>query len=431
MGSPFKIGIIGAGPAGTFFALHLNRLASSNNREYQITLYDRKSFDLVGPRGCNMCAGAIGYITYKKIMDLGLELDDDVIRSILDGYIIHGRKRMAKIIHPDKSGIFTVFRGGGPIVSDKLRWKSFDQFLLDRCVGKGMLFVNRRVMGVEKVKIGESIKYRLAIEGESTREVDLLVGAFGVNSPLSKGFIPGYSPPKTWHTCQAELQVDMGRIDDPVRKMINIFSAQDKNIRFIAITPKDEYLTVSAIGEYVKISDLRRELQINKRLEQFLPNKYKIICHCHPQIAVNSATKPYDDSVAVVGDAFISRFLKNGIESAYETSRILAEAVITHGVSEDALRNHFYNKCLDLYHYDNNWGKRLFLVYERIFRKGFLSDLYIACVEGEGADASDMKARLTRVLWGVFAGDQSYKEIFKEACSFPTLSSFLKHTLFP
>jgi len=430
-GCPIRVGIIGAGPAGTFFALHLFRLSEGSAKQYEVTLFDRKVFDMVGPRGCNMCAGAIGFVTYQKIKELRLELEESVIRSIVDGYIIHGKKRMARIVHPSKKGIYTVFRGGGPVVTVNPRWKSFDQFLLDQCVERGMVFINRRVTKVEESFSASGKLYSLTVEGMGTMEFDLLVGAFGVNSPLSKNFIPGYVPPKTWHTCQAELQSEDETFQEPLRKMINIFSGSDRKIRFIAITPKDEYLTLTAIGEHVKIGDLRREIETNERLKNFLPPKHTLICHCHPQVPVSIAQKPVNDSVAVVGDAFVSRFLKNGIDSAYETARILAETVHNHGQGVDVLREHYVEKCFNIYHLDNRWGKTLFQIYEKILRKGFLADLYISCVEREGADASDQNARLTRVLWGVFAGDRPYKEIFREACTIKTFVSLARHILSP
>lgn len=422
-----RIGVIGAGPGGTFFAIHLDNLARKNNKNYQITLFDRKVFDLVGPRGCNMCAGAIGYITHDKIKDTGIELQQSTVRRIADGYVIHGKKRDAFIIHPEKKGIYTVFRGGGPILEKNSRYKSFDQALLDECVSRKMLFVNERVKSVEVQGEGPNKTFVVETPGGNTWEFDFIVGAFGVNSPISNHLIHDYIPPTTWHTCQAEIRVDTDYIPKVLGNMIHIFSTEDRRIRFIAITPKDEYLTISAIGEHVKIAHLREELEMNKRLKSFLPESYEVICHCHPQAPVGCAVNSFDDGVAVIGDAFVSRFLKNGIESAYETSKMLAETLVHHGSTREALERYFYNRCFQAYHTDNRWGKILFEIYERILRKGFLSDIYIGCVQKEGEDASIESARLTRILWGVFAGDQPYREIVHEAFTLGTFYSFAKN----
>ncbi len=425
-----RIGVIGAGPAGTFFAIHIDNLAKKQNRKFNITLFDRKVFDMFGPGGCNMCAGAIGYITYDKIRDAGIDLQDTAVRRIVDGYVIHGKRRKAHIVHPERKGIYTVFRGGGPLLEKESRYRSFDQVLLDQCLDRGMVFINERVKDVEIVGEGEGRTFRVHTLGGKKEEFNLIVGAFGVNSPISNYLMPEYIPPKTWHTCQAEVKVDPGYIPRVLGNMIHIFSTEDSRIRFIAVTPKDEFLTITAIGEYVKIAYLKEELENNKRLKTFLPENYELICHCHPQAPVGCAINCFDDGVAVIGDAFVSRFLKNGIESAYETSKILADTVVNYGKGKDDLEKHFFRRCLDAYHADNRWGKMLFEMYERILRRGVLSDIYIGCVQKEGEDASEESARLTRILWGVFAGDQPYREIVQEAFTFSTFYSLAKNSLF-
>src|SRR3990172_4464089 len=90
-----------------------------------------------------MCAGAIGGEMVNKIKRLGLTLDERVIRRIADGYEIHGRDISVNVVNPQRGEIYTVFRGGGPVVSPGGR-KSFDQFLLDAAVARGGGFVPER-----------------------------------------------------------------------------------------------------------------------------------------------------------------------------------------------------------------------------------------------------------------------------------------------
>jgi hypothetical protein len=98
-----------------------------------------------------------------------------------------------------------------------------------------------------------------------------------------------------------------------------------------------------------------------------------------------------------------------------------------HGRGRDALEKFFHEKCREFYHEDNRWGKILFEIYARILRRGFLSDIYIGCVKKEGEDASVQSSRLTRLLWGLFAGDQPYKEIIQEAFTLSTIYSLAKN----
>ncbi|MBI5575641.1 MAG: hypothetical protein HY896_04685 [Deltaproteobacteria bacterium] len=413
-----SIGVIGAGPAGSFFALHLLNFLSADGRTARITLIDRKTFSSSGPSGCNMCAGAIGAAMVKKIAALSLPLEGKVIRRIADGYEIHGRDVAVTVRHPDRGEIYTVFRGGGP-VAPRPDAKSFDQFLLDAAVARGAEFIHDRVERIEKIPSG----YRLAFTGGAVRDFDFLVGAFGVNSTVSRMLRIGYAPPATWHTVQAEIPASDRFIVERLKNRIHIVPGRGKGIRFLAITPKDDFLTLTGIGEHVKIGDLENERKINSSLASLLPEDAKVVCHCHPQAPVGVAEHPFAERVAIIGDAFISRYLKNGIESSHDTARILANALAFHGISVPALRERFHRPCLELFRYDNLWGRLLLGVYESVLRKGRLSDAYLRIVNREAAEGNMTQAR---ILWSVFAGDTPYREIAGEAFAVSTLVDLVR-----
>lgn len=368
-----------------------------------------------------MCAGAIGAAMVKKIGGFSLSLDDRVIRRIADGYEIHGRDVSVTVRHPERREIYTVFRGGGPVLA-KGETKSFDQFLLDAAVACGAEFLHERVEGIEKTRAG----YRLAFPGGAKRDYDFLVGAFGVNTSLSRMLPFDYRPPKTWHTVQAEIPAGNEFIEQRLRNRIHIIPAWSKAIRFMAITPKDDFLTLTGIGEYVKIADLEAERSMNHALASLLPSDAKVLCHCHPLVPIGVAVRPYSDRMAVIGDAFISRHLKNGIESSHDTAGILAAAITTEGISESALRDHFYRPCLRLFRYDNVWGRALFGIFESVLRKGHLSDAYLRSVNLESAEGRSTQAR---ILWAVFAGDAPYREIAREAFDLRSLWKLARNLL--
>ncbi len=128
-----------------------------------------------------------------------------------------------------------------------------------------------------------------------------------------------------------------------------------------------------------------------------------------------------------MGDAFISRYLKNGIESSFDTSRILAETVVRFGISEQALRNHFYRTCIRQFRYDNVWGKALFGVYEGVLRKERFSDAFL---KGAVTGSSAQQGTQAHILWSVFAGDAPYREIAREAFSPRAVYELSKNILF-
>ncbi len=416
------IGVIGAGPAGTFFALHLLRGLSDEGRTAHVVLFDRKTFDSSGPPGCNMCAGAIGGSVVRKIEALGLSLAEPVVQRIADGYEIHGRGLSVSVVNPGRGPIYTVFRGAGP-VGPAGRRKSFDQFLLDGAVARGAAFVHERVEAVRRLPRG----FRVTTAGGRTRDFDFLVGAFGVNTAGMRTLVPGYRPPRTWHTVQAEVPADNEFIRGALRNRIHIVPATGRAIRFLAITPKEDFITLTGIGEHVRIADLERERAENPILSGLLPPSAKVLCHCHPQVPVGVARNPCADHTAILGDAFISRYLKNGIESCCDSARFLAEAILRFGTSEAALRTHFCRPCLRQFRYDNVWGKVLFGIYETFLRKGWLSDAYLKHATGEGADAKGSQAH---ILWSVFAGDAPYREIAKEAFTPRSIYQLSKSILF-
>ena len=401
------VGVIGAGPAGSFFALHFLSLLGKTGRSARVTLIDRKTFSHSGPSGCNMCAGAIGPAMVDKIRDFSLPFDGRVVRGIADGYEIHGRDVSVTVRHPERREIWTVYRGGGPTLTTE-ETKSFDQFLLNAATSRGAEYLNERVEGIEKTSAG----YRVMFPGGARRDFDFLVGAFGVNTGLSRKLPFGYRPPKTWHTVQAEIPAGAEFIAQRLRNRIHIVPAWSKGIRFLAITPKGDFLTLTGIGEHVRIADLEAERSRNRALASLLPAGARVLCHCHPRLPIGLARSPYADRMAIIGDAFISRHLKNGIESSHDTARILAEAIAGAGITREALREHFYRPCLRLFRYDNVWGRILFGIYESVLRKGRLSDAYLRAVNRESSEGKETQAR---ILWAVFAGDAPYREIAREA----------------
>jgi len=343
----------------------------------------------------------------EKLKRLGLTIDPGVIRRIADGYEIHGMDVSVNVVNPERGAIYTVFRGGGPVVSSEAR-KSFDQYLLDAAVKRGATFLHERVERIERLPDG----FRLGFPGGQTRTFDFLVGAFGVNTAIFRKLDLPYVPPRTWHTVQAEIPTDNETIVRKLRNRIHILPAVGRRIRFLAITPKDDFLTLTGIGRHVRIRDLKREMKENRVLASLLPEESRILCHCHPQVPVGTGRRPFADRIAIIGDAFVSRYLKNGIESAHDTARILAEAVLDHGVSGSELRRHFYRPCLRRFRYDNYWGKVLFGVYEAVLRRRRFSDAYL---RGVGGGEAGMRGTQARVLWSVFAGDAPYREIAREA----------------
>lgn len=76
-----RIGIVGGGPAGCFFALAALRFAREAGLDLQVTIYEPRDFAQPGPKGCNMCAGIIPGFVLQEMRALGLDVPPGVVQS--------------------------------------------------------------------------------------------------------------------------------------------------------------------------------------------------------------------------------------------------------------------------------------------------------------------------------------------------------------
>jgi flavin-dependent dehydrogenase len=404
-----KVGIIGAGPAGTFFALHLMRMGSEKGRKFDITIFDSKLFTDTGARGCNMCAGAISSTLFNNLTKLDFVIPREVLKDKVTGYVMHLKGETGFIDVDPSSSIYTVFRSAGPVFSaEKIR--GFDQVLLDFAVKEGARFVNQRV---KKVIAGSKEKISL-IYGEDGREWegDLLVGAFGVNSRIVENLKFGYKPPKCWSACQTEIEVSEDFAEETIQNKIHIFNTENPKIKYIAFTPKGNFITVTAIGENVKRVDVEKSLK-EDAIASYLPPNYTCKCHCHPKIPINIARNPFSDRFVIIGDAAASRYLKNGIESAFFTGKWAASTALHHGLSSEDFKRNYYSLCRSVFFYDNVYGKILFGIYDLLSNSSVISRVNIKLLMEERGKSDDSKI-LSLIFWHLFTGDAPYSHILHE-----------------
>ncbi len=409
------VAILGGGPAGSFFVMHINELAKKLGISLNLVIIERKSFVAHGPTGCNMCAGVLGGNIVQMISDLDLnllKLDNRVIRQNVEGFKLNIQGRDALIMRPS-SKVYTVFRGVGPrSEASSEGFIGFDSFLLEEAKKRGAAVINGTVTDIviPQNPAGEQCTVRYQDEKNMPRELKaaLIVGAFGVNSSLSKKFKFGYIEPGYWHTCQTEL---MAEGDSDITAYINIFSRRHSKFLFTAITPKGKYLTVSGIGEHVKFSELVDELKA-LHLDSIMNTNLTSVCHCHPRLPVTAAVRPFYTRVVMVGDACVSRYMKNGIESAFITSRCAAETALLKGIDESAFRDSYYPGCVLKFVRDNRFGRTMFFMHSVIASRGRLGNAVIAAINNEGSRPIE-RQWMSNITWHMFIGDKPYRAILR------------------
>jgi flavin-dependent dehydrogenase len=368
-----------------------------------------------------MCAGVISETLLARLEEEGIQLPEQRVQRRIDGYYLQAADFGLLLTHPGgrRGAISTVYRGSGPRFWSGTADVSFDDFLLSHAKRNGVRVIEEVVRDI--VLPSDAIQPVLlrcgGPDSQTEYEADLVVGAFGLNTAILKkvgslGF--GYRPPRFVHAFQAELELEADHIRRYIGNNIYLFSLGLRRVRFAALTPKREHVTVSVIGfKDAGLSDLK-ELLARPAVRSLFPQGDMLAgryCRCRPRIAIAPAKKPFSDRFVIVGDASCSRYYKNGIESAFVTAQLAAEAAFNSGISESAFRRDYYRKAKRTIIADNLYGQLLFHVYDIASRYRLLAQTYYLVASAD--HRRDPTARLARrILWDAFTGNAPYRTIF-------------------
>ncbi|HUU51906.1 MAG TPA: hypothetical protein VMW92_02665 [Candidatus Heimdallarchaeota archaeon] len=428
-----KIAIIGGGPAGSFFAHFIHKFAQEKGIQVSTTIFDGKDFLQKGPRGCNLCAGVIAESLNQKLKNEGIHLPEKRIISRIEGYTLHvdGESLLLTCAENEKNAIATVFRGNGPRYSTFPEIISFDDFLLSWAQDVGGEVISAPVWDI---KLPEDKSQPLTIvygQKETLQEVeaDLVVGAFGVNTYLMKkikdmGF--GYRAPSTLVTYQAELKLGREKILENFGNTIHVFMPKKSIIRYATVIPKADFITVTVIGKKDATKDIFQEflnlVDIQGKIPAFKPH-----CSCYPKITVSPSKKPFTHRMVMIGDASFSRHYKNGIESAFLTARLAAETAIFYGLSVSSFKKHYFKQAKKLIIRDNTYGRLLFFINDFISSVPILMQSHLSLAKKQNQTGPPQKIRL--ILWNMFTGNISYRDIFKTSLDLKLQISLLFNAL--
>jgi len=419
-----RVGIIGGGPSGSFTAIHLLTTAASLNKKIRVFIFDKKDF--TSSSGCNFCAGILSNTLIKELSKYNIIIPPEIIQREIKGYHYETREGTAYFPKPSTSSIFSVFRANGPCILKELYNVSFDYFLLQEAIKRG---ANKIDSNINEIIFPSSPQDRVSLysrEQNTYYEFELVFGAFGINTPfikkLEKSGI-GYKAPQYLHSGQAEIPYDIS-LDKKFHDNVTVFLIPLKNLYFFSFTPKAKYLTVTAIGPHVTKTMLEEIFAIPQVMEYF-PDKWRFpseYCHCHPRIPVTIAENFFYHRFVVVGDACWSRYLKDGITSAFYTSKFGVECAFKYGISRNAFRDRYFRKITQM-DKDNTIGKILFKIHNRFTRlqtvRGSLFSMTI------NYSHQTIQENVRYILWGLFTGDYSYKKIMKRTFRISFIMHFI------
>lgn len=396
-----QVCIIGGGPAGSFAALHLLKLARERNLDLQVRIFEPRDFSRPGPAGCNRCAGILSSRLVRGLQALALQLPEEVIQSGLRAYAVHLDGETIRIEQPDPGrSILSVYRGGGPRLLQGAPAASFDAFLLAQACARGAEHIPERVRQVARAD-------RPVVETAGGRAfpADLVVLATGVNSrpPLAPQF--GYRPPRTAVMAQDEFLRPVGWPADQVQA----FFRQPPGLIFGAAIPKGRYVSISLLGEGLRL-DAINDFVAAHGLAAELSAASDGLCGCTPRIAVSPAASFFGDRWVAVGDAAVTRLYKDGIGSAFYTAQAAMTSAVRFGISRAAFRQGYAAICRQIAA-DNRYGRLLFDLWHQTLRRPVLLRAWREALRREG-DLPVNRRIHVRVLWGMLTGDESYRDLF-------------------
>ena len=363
-----RMGVVGGGPAGSFFSFFLLTTAERLGMKLEVDLYEYRDFGNPAPQGCNMCGGIISESLVQILAAEGINLPPSVIQRGIDSYVLHmdvGSVRIETPTHEKRIG--AMHRGPGPSDVKTTRWEAstatsrawpwtrerIRRERMDRITGYG----DRP--GIAQVRRGDQDLRSRGGRGRSQllRPELLAETAIGYRAPrTTKTFIREYFLGKETINACWEFHARLPPQHSPagVRR----------------VHPQG--------GVRHRLPPGRRHRQraggpLHGRPggEVGLPVDFPIeerSCQCSPRINVAGAIRPFADRILVIGDAGVTRLYKDGIGAAYRTAKAAATTAVLHGVSAAAFERHYWPTCRAILG-DNRIGKLTFAVTRQIQRR--------------------------------------------------------------
>ncbi|MCG8689037.1 MAG: hypothetical protein MI892_29470, partial [Desulfobacterales bacterium] len=263
-----RIVILGGGPSGSFFAIHLLSKARASGRKLKVTIIDNKMKQKPEGKGlasmrCNFCAGVISPLLQKELAKVSIKLPGSVLCQTFSHIWIHGLWKNFPLKVPAGSHLLSVFRGGLPVNKDK-NIKGFDGFILEKALSMGAELVTATAVDISYSKENKPV---VSLNAESSLpfniEADFLCMAVGINAgkagaisqPLKafQRLNSSYIPVRTRPALIFELKPGSRYLKKYLDQELYIIVSGSKklDIDHAALVPKRSYLTVALMGKSI------------------------------------------------------------------------------------------------------------------------------------------------------------------------------------
>jgi len=446
------VAIVGGGPAGSFFAIHLLREAKRLGRNIEIVIVEKRgqtdpSSDDFQCRGCNFCAGLVSPRLNKILDEHGLVVPEEIIQGHIDYVWIQGQWKNFGLRVPKEMQMCSVFRGSLPGRRTG-RPAGFDGFLLGEAVKEGARIVGGEVQAISYAASGMP---SLTVRTQSGERVSLDAGfvtiATGINAHCGldyrndaliasvKQLNPAFVPGKSRKAFIFELDVGENYLERHMRREIYFIEYGSKHLALehTALVPKGRFLTVAMIGKCIDQAVLPRDspqivhdFLTLPQIERILPGieAAPLACACAPRMTVTTAKCPFGDRFAIIGDAVGSRLNKDGLYSAHVTASRLAQTVLHDGIDKQALAQG-YGKAIKWLAADNRFGRMVFGMSRVAFTRPVLSRIVYQAFATECKVREERSRPLSKVLWKIASGTADYRQVLHEMCGSVVLRSII------
>ncbi len=408
-----RVAVVGGGPAGSFFAFFLLKMAQAIDLELEVDIYDPRSFSRCGPAGCNHCGGIVSESLVQILAAEGINLPPEVVQRGIESYVIHMDVGSVAIESPaGEQRIAALYRGNGPREGGDAPWDSFDGYLQGMATERGARVLRKLITAME----WRDGRPWLQFADRSQDRYDLVAVASGVNSNLLKMLadLPAeFQPPRTTRTYICEFKAGEDGVQNILGNAVHVFLLAIPRLEFAAIIPKGEFATVVMVGE-----DLDQEL-VHEFLNDpvvrgcFPTDAVPCVCSCSPLINMGARKRPYADRVVLVGDSGVTRLYKDGIGAAYRTAKAAASTAVFMGVSEEAFRKNFWPACRAIAT-DNAIGRVMFASTGTLKRFRFLRRVIHRMTAREQAQPG-RRPHMSSMMWNMFTGSAPYTDICRGA----------------
>lgn len=446
------VAIVGGGPAGSFFAIHLLREARRLNRRIDVVIVEKRGPIELGPdgfqgRGCSFCAGGISPRLNEILKEHDLVVPDEIIQGRFDYVWIQGQWKNFRLRVPKDMQMYSVFRGSLPSRRSG-RPGGFDGFLLGEAVKEGTRILYGEVEAIAYTATGmPSLTVRTQSGERVSLDASFVTIATGINAHCGfdyrddtliasvRRLNPAFVPGKSRKAFIFELDVGEDYLERNMHREIYFIEYGSKHLALehAAVLPKGRFLTVAMIGKCIDEAVLPRDSQqivhdflTLPQIDRILPGikAAPIACACAPRMTVTTARSPFGDRFAIIGDAVGSRLNKDGLFSAHVTASRLAQTVLHDGIDKQALARG-YGKAIKWLAADNRFGRMVFGLSRVAFTRPVASRITYQAFATECKVRDERRRPLSVVLWKIASGTADYREVLREMCGYGVLRSLL------